>query len=293
MKTREEDFVAQLIVDSTHAFLLCFTNTGRVFWLKIYEIPDVGAAGKGKAMASLLALQPGEKVVTILGIRDLTEEGKFIFFATRNGTVKKTPLPDFSNVMARGIIAISIDKDDELIAARITTGDDVVFLATHEGMAIRFSEAYDADKGITGGLRPMGRNAGGNKGISLKKNDYVIGVAVTPSAEYRAKRQVELQAEGKDITPCLILSVSENGFGKRTDVEEYRLQTRGGSGVINMKTTPKIGKVSSHPARRRDQRVDGHQPVRKDHPHRHQEHPRRRPLHQRSQTPRPRQPTTR
>ena len=245
MKTREEDFVAQLIVDSTHAYLLCFTNTGRVFWLKIYEIPDVGAAGKGKAMASLLALQPGEKVVTILGIRDLTEEGKFIFFATRNGTVKKTPLPDFSNVMARGIIAISIDKDDELIAARTTTGDDVIFLATHEGMAIRFSESYDAEKGITGGLRPMGRNAGGNKGITLKKNDYVIGVAVTPSAEYRAKRQKELQAEGKDITPCLILSVSENGFGKRTDVEEYRLQSRSGSGVINMKTTPKIGKVSS------------------------------------------------
>ena len=245
MKTREEDFVAQLIVDSTHAFLLCFTNTGRVFWLKIYEIPDVGAAGKGKAMASLLALQPGEKVVTILGIRDLTEEGKYIFFATRNGTVKKTPLPDFSNVMARGIIAISIDKDDELIAARTTSGDDVIFLATHEGMAIRFSEAYDAEKGITGGLRPMGRNAGGNKGITLKKNDYVIGVAVTPSAEYRAKRQVELKEEGRDLTPCLILSVSENGFGKRTDVEEYRLQTRGGSGVINMKATPKIGKVSS------------------------------------------------
>jgi DNA gyrase subunit A len=245
MKTREEDFVAQLIVDSTHAFLLCFTNTGRVFWLKIYEIPDVGAAGKGKAMASLLALQPGEKVVTILGIRNLSEEGKYIFFATRNGTVKKTPLPDFSNVMARGIIAISIDKDDELIAARTTSGDDVIFLATHEGMAIRFSEAYDAEKGITGGLRPMGRNAAGNKGITLKKNDYVIGVAVTPSAEYRAKRQVELKEEGKDLTPCLILSVSENGFGKRTDVEEYRLQTRGGSGVINMKATPKIGKVSS------------------------------------------------
>jgi DNA gyrase subunit A len=245
MKTREEDFVAQLIVDSTHAYLLCFTNTGRIYWLKIYEIPDVGAAGKGKAMASLLALQPGERVVTILGIRDLTEEGKFIFFATRNGTVKKTPLPDFSNVMARGIIAISIDKDDELIAARTTSGDDVIFLATHEGMAIRFSEVYDAEKGLTGGLRPMGRNAAGNKGITLKKNDYVIGVAVTPSAEYRAKRQKELQKEGKDITPCLILSVSENGFGKRTDVEEYRLQSRSGSGVINMKTTPKIGKVSS------------------------------------------------
>jgi DNA gyrase subunit A len=298
MKTREEDFVAQLIVESTHAYLLCFTNSGRVYWLKVYEIPDIGAAGKGKAMASLLSLQPGERVVTILGIRDLTEEGKFIFFATRNGTVKKTPLPDFSNVMSRGIIAINIDKDDELIAARITGGDDVILLATHEGMAVRFSEAYDPEK--SGGLRPMGRNAAGNKGITLKKADYLIGVAVTPSAEYRDKRRDELAAEKnltKDLakvraeidstsdtlqkvreaaggeetdkvkaartkrddahenrdkldeklglSPCLILSVSEHGYGKRTNVEEYRLTNRGGSGVINMKTTPKIGKVSS------------------------------------------------
>ncbi len=117
MKTREEDFVSQLIVDSTHAYLLCFTNTGRVYWLKVYEIPDVGAAGKGKSMQSLLNLQPGENVRTILPVRDLEEEGKYIFFATRNGTVKKTPLKDFSNVMSRGIIAIAIDKDDDLIAA--------------------------------------------------------------------------------------------------------------------------------------------------------------------------------
>ena len=117
MKTREEDFVAQLIVDSTHAFLLCFTNTGRVYWLKVYEIPDVGAAGKGKSMQSLLDLQPGENVRAILPVRDLEEEGKFIFFATQKGTVKKTPLKDFSNVMARGIIAIGIDKDDELVKA--------------------------------------------------------------------------------------------------------------------------------------------------------------------------------
>ena len=109
MKTREEDFVAQLIVDSTHAFLLCFTNTGRVYWLKVYEIPDVGAAGKGKSMQSLLDLQPGENVRAILPVRDLEEEGKFIFFATQKGTVKKTPLKDFSNVMSRGIIAIGID----------------------------------------------------------------------------------------------------------------------------------------------------------------------------------------
>jgi DNA gyrase subunit A len=162
MKTREEDFVAQLIIDSTHAFLLCFTNSGRVYWLKVYEIPDVGAAGKGKAMASLLALQPGEKIVTILPVRNLTEEDKNILFATRNGTVKKTPLKDFSNVQSRGIIAIGIDKDDELITARITDGHQVIFLATHDGMAIRFDEQD---------LRPMGRPAFGNRGINLRKGD--------------------------------------------------------------------------------------------------------------------------
>jgi DNA gyrase subunit A len=305
MKTREEDFVAQLIVDSTHSFLLFFTNTGRVFWLKIYEIPDVGAAGKGKHMSNILALQPGEKIVSYLAVRDLKEEGKFVFFATREGIVKKTPLVDFSNVMARGIIAINIDKDDELIAVRVTSGDDVVFLATREGMAIRFEEKYDAER--SGGLRPMGRNAGGNKGITLKKADYVIGAAVTPSEASRNKKRLEfaakfdaanppkagkpsiteqvqqaideiaraksnvpLELEGDPnevvveaatpvnhsdrldaldkqlgITPCLILTVSENGFGKRTDVDAYRLQSRGGKGVINMRTTPKIGKVSA------------------------------------------------
>ncbi|GAA3753990.1 DNA gyrase subunit A [Terriglobus aquaticus] len=305
MKTREEDFVASLIVDSTHSFLLFFTNTGRVFWLKIYEIPDVGAAGKGKHMASLLALQPGEKIVSYLAVRNLKEEGKYVFFATREGIVKKTPLTDFSNVMARGIIAINIDKDDELIAVRVTSGDDVVFLATRDGMAIRFEEKYDPEK--SGGLRPMGRNAGGNKGITLRKNDYVIGVAVTPSEASRNRKRLELAAKidaehppkpGKPsmteqvqaaidemnrakgnvplelqgdssekvveaalpeaevekmekldkqlgLTACLILTVSENGFGKRTDVDAYRLQSRGGKGVINMRTTPKIGQVST------------------------------------------------
>src|SRR6202044_2125293 len=140
MKTREEDFVSQLIVDSTHSYLLCFTNTGRVYWLKIYEIPDVGAAGKGKSMQSLLDLQQGEKVCAILPVRDLEEEGKYIFFATQKGTVKKTPLKDFSNVMARGIIAVGIDGDDELVKACITDGNQIVFLATHLGQAIRFDE---------------------------------------------------------------------------------------------------------------------------------------------------------
>jgi len=222
MKTREEDFVSQLIIDSTHAYLLCFTNTGRVYWLKVYEIPDVGAAGKGKSMQSLLSLQPGENVRAILPVRDLEEEGKFIFFATRQGTVKKTPLKDFSNVMSRGIIAIGIEKDDELVAARCTDGSQLIFLATHLGMAIRFDEAD---------VRSMGRPAFGVRGIDLGKNDFVIGVAVTPKehkeGEYR------------------ILSVTENGFGKRTDVHEYRLQSRGGKGVKNMAVTQRIGRVNS------------------------------------------------
>jgi len=221
MKTRDEDFVAQLIVDSTHAFLLCFTNSGRVYWLKVYEVPDVSAAGKGKSMQSLLNLQPGENVRAILPVRDLEEVGKFIFFTTRNGTVKKTPLKDFSNVMARGIIAIGIDKDDELVAARITNGSEIVFLATHLGMAIRFDE---------GNVRSMGRPATGVRGIDLAKNDFVVGVAITPAQHEPGAYR--------------ILAITENGFGKRTDVDEYRLQTRGGKGVKNMAVTPRIGRVN-------------------------------------------------
>ena len=222
MKTREEDFVSQLIVDSSHAYLLCFTNTGRVYWLKVYEIPDVGAAGKGKSMQSLLSLQAGENVRAILPVRDLEEEGKYVFFATRKGTVKKTPLKDFSNVMSRGIIAIGIEEDDELVAARITDGSQIVFLATHLGMAIRFEEAD---------VRSMGRPAYGVRGIDLAKDDYVVGTAITP----------------KEHEPGAfrILAVTENGFGKRTDVEEYRLQSRGGKGVKNMNVTPRIGRVNT------------------------------------------------
>jgi DNA gyrase subunit A len=222
MKTREEDFVSELIIDSTHAFLLCFTNSGRVYWLKVYEVPDVSAAGKGKSIQSLLNLQPGENVRAIMAIRDLEEEGKFIFFATRQGTVKKTPLKDFSNVMARGIIAIGIDNEDELVAARITDGSQIVFLATHLGMAIRFDEAD---------VRSMGRPAFGVRGIDLGKNDYVVGTAITPKEH--------------EAGAYRILSVSENGFGKRTDVEEYRLQTRGGKGVKNMAVTERIGRVNT------------------------------------------------
>ena len=301
MKTREEDFVSQLIVNSTHAFLLCFTNTGRVYWVKVYEIPDVGAAGKGKSMQSLLDLQPGENVRAILPVRDLEEEGKYIFFATRQGTVKKTPLKDFSNVMARGIIAIDIDKDDELISAGLTNGKQTIFLATRDGMAIRFVEAYDPERSGVG-LRPMGRNAAGNRGISLKKGDYVIGAAITNSDALREQERDEcaerlgltdklatlrkayteaeegLTRAREDlrnkivesgavssaekalesawraikslddklcVTQQLILTVTENGFGKRTDVDEYRLTARGAQGVTNLKATAKVGKTTS------------------------------------------------
>jgi DNA gyrase subunit A len=305
MKTREEDFVAQLIVDSTHAYLLCFTNTGRVYWLKVYEIPDVSAAGKGKSMQSLLNLQPGENVRTILPVRDLEEEGKFIFFATRNGIVKKTPLKDFSNVMARGIIAIAIDKEDDLIDARITDGKQTIFLATREGMAIRFEEEYDPERSGSG-LRPMGRNAAGNKGISLKRGDQVIGIAITDSDQTRdrnrdecaanlnltarlatlrteyadakallqkaredrrggsqddeslkaaekaaeravdhAERALKALDERLGVSKFLILTVTENGFGKRTDIDEYRLTARAAQGVNNLKATSKVGKSAS------------------------------------------------
>ncbi len=159
MSTRDEDFVEHLFVASTHDYILVFTNTGRVYWLKVYEIPELSAAGKGKAIASLVSLQPGESVRALLTVRDLEEEGKYVFFVTRSGTVKKTPLKDFSNVMSRGIIAIGIEKEDELVAASCTDGNQIVFLATHDGMAIRFDEED---------VRSMGRPAYGVRGMDLR-----------------------------------------------------------------------------------------------------------------------------
>ena len=242
MKTRDEDFVEHLFIASTHAYILIFTNTGRVYWLKVYEIPDVGAAGKGKHIGNLVALQPGETVRTMLAVRNLEEEGKHIFFATRKGTVKKTELKDFSNVMSRGIIAIGIDKDDELVGTSLTDGNQIVFLASHDGQAIRFDESD---------VRPMGRPAYGVRGMNLDKGDYIVGMAITPkpgAARPAAPAEKKEGApEGSDLLPekgTLILSVTENGFGKRTPADEYRLQGRGGSGVINVKTTARNGKVT-------------------------------------------------
>ena len=245
MKTRDEDFVEHLFIASTHAYILIFTNMGRVYWLKVYEIPDVGAAGKGKHIGNLVALQPGETVRTLLAVRNLEEEGRHIFFATRNGTVKKTALKDFSNVMSRGIIAIGIDKDDELVGTTLTDGNQIIFLASHDGQAIRFDE---------NDVRSMGRPAYGVRGMNLDKGDYIVGMATTPKdakkAEAEAKKvkeKVGVEATATDETipvkGSLILSVTEGGFGKRTPADEYRLQGRGGSGVINVKTTERNGKV--------------------------------------------------
>jgi DNA gyrase subunit A len=229
MSTREEDFVEYLFVASTHDYILVFTNTGRVYWLKVYEIPELSAAGKGKAIASLVSLQPGESVRALLTVRDLEEENRYVFFATRNSIVKKTPLKDFSNVMSRGIIAIGIEKEDELVAASCTDGNQIVFLATHDGKSIRFDESE---------VRAMGRQAHGVRGMNLGRGDYIVGMAVTPKERKKADKSDQQEAN-------LILSVCENGFGKRTNVEEYRLQSRGGKGTINIKTTARNGKVVS------------------------------------------------
>jgi DNA gyrase subunit A len=244
MKTRDEDFVEHLFIASTHAYILIFTNTGRVYWLKVYEIPDVSAAGKGKHVGNLVGLQPGETVRTMLAVRNLEEEGKHILFTTRNGLVKKTELKEFCHVRSNGIYAITIEQGDELVAATVTDGQQIVFLATHEGQAIRFDEES---------VRPMGRQAVGVWGIRMEKGDYVVGMATTPKdikkAEAEAKKAAEagIEATATDETlplkGSLILSVTENGYGKRTAADEYRLQGRGGSGVINVKTTERNGKV--------------------------------------------------
>jgi DNA gyrase subunit A len=256
MKTRDEDFVEHLFLASTHAYILIFTNTGRVYWLKVYEIPDVSAAGKGKHVGSLVGLQQGEAVRTMLAVRDLESENKFIFFATRNGLVKKSALREFMHVRSNGINAINIEQGDELVSARITNGQQIIFIASHEGMAVRFDESH---------VRPMGRAAYGVWGIDLDKNDYVVGMATTPKpGADAATSHVEAAAsavpgaeapvgvDGATTEPevidvavkgSLILSVTENGFGKRTPADEYRLTNRGGKGVINLKTTERNGKV--------------------------------------------------
>jgi DNA gyrase subunit A len=245
MKTREEDFVEHLFIASTHAYILIFTNNGRVYWLKVYEIPDVSAAGKGKHIGNLAGLQPGETVKTMLAVRNLAQENKYIFFATRKGTVKKSELREFMHVRSNGINAIGIEEGDELVGTRLTDGNQTIILASHEGMAVRFEEQD---------VRSMGRGAHGVRGINLvEAGDYVVGMATTAnkstgtSAGAAGRSEATAAAEPEVIDEALkgdlILSVTENGYGKRTPAGEYRVANRGGQGVVNVKTTPRTGKV--------------------------------------------------
>jgi DNA gyrase subunit A len=214
MGTRTEDVVEHLVVASTHAYLLVFTTKGRVFWLKIYEIPDAGTTGKGKHVSGLVNLQVDEAVKTFLPVKDFVPN-QYIVMVTKQGVIKKCELTEFDNPMARGIIALSLDEGDELLAARLTNGENYIFLGTREGKAIRFKEDD---------VRAMGRPARGVRAMDLADGDTIIGAEV-------------VDKDG------LILSISENGFGKRTPLEDYRLTARGGKGVINMKLAPRIGKV--------------------------------------------------
>jgi DNA gyrase subunit A len=212
--TKEEDFVEHLFIASTHAYMLFFTTTGKVFWLKVHEIPQAGRAARGKAVVNLLNLQGDEKISAYLPVR-VFEEGRYIVFATKTGTVKKTDLMAYANPRRAGIIAISLDENDEVIGVRLTDGQQELILSTREGQAIRFKE---------GDVRPMGRGAGGVRGVTLEEGDVVVGVDVVNPA-------------------ATLLVVAERGYGKRTEMDEYRLQTRGGKGIITMKTTDRIGKV--------------------------------------------------
>jgi DNA gyrase subunit A len=214
MGTRTEDFVEYFLVASTHNYLLIFTNKGRVYWLKIYEIPDATTVGKGKHISNLINLQPDETVKAFLPVSQFVAD-QYIVMVTKFGVIKKSELTEFDNPLQRGIIAIGVDDGDELIAARLTSGKDYIFLGSHDGQAIRFTE----DK-----VRAMGRPARGVRAMDLTADDFIVGAEV-------------IGEEG------LILSISENGYGKRTRVTDYRLTNRGGKGVINMKTTKKTGNV--------------------------------------------------
>jgi DNA gyrase subunit A len=242
-RTKEEDFVEHMFIASAHSYILLFTSKGRVYWLKVYELPEAAAATRGKAISSLVKFQEDEKLTAVVAAHNLEEEGRFVFMATKSGTVKKSALTEFSNPRSTGIIAINLDGKDELIGAKLTDGKQMIFLASHEGQAILFRETE---------VRPMGRNAGGVNGMDLDKDDYVVSMdAVQPDFEIIAKEHKfitqnleELENEQiRDSLVTLMLTVAEKGFGKRTPLAEYRITSRGGKGVVNMKTTDRNGYV--------------------------------------------------
>ena len=217
MSTREEDIVQHLFVANTHAYILIFTDRGKCYWLRVYDVPDVGRSSKGKSIANLVNMDEGEKMAALLRVQEFPPEDgqRFIVMGTRKGTIKKTDLKAFSNPRTAGIIAIQIDDDDQLIAVAETDGTRQIIIGSRNGMAVRFSEA-DA--------RPMGRTAHGVRGMQLRGGDEVVSMkAVTE--------------EGTLLTVC------ERGYGKRTDVAEYRLQSRGGIGVQNVQTSERNGPV--------------------------------------------------
>ncbi len=215
METKDEDFVADLFIASAHEHILFFTSHGRLYWRKVHELPKASRTARGRAMVNVLNLSSDEIVTACVPVRDLNAEGHFVFMVTRRGVVKKTALKAFSNPRTTGIRAIELDGDDALVAVHVTSGNDNILIATHDGMAIRFPE---------GDVRAMGRQARGVIGIRLRPKDFVIGVSVARDE-------------------ATVLSVTEHGYGKRTKVAEYRMQARSGQGTINVKVTPKTGKV--------------------------------------------------
>ena len=216
MTTREEDFVKQIFTASTHDTLLFFTNKGKVYRLRGYEIPEAGRTARGTAIVNLLSVDRGEKVSAVITLSNFAE-GKYLLMATKNGTIKKTPLNEYDTVRKSGLQAITLKENDELIDVRMTDGQDNVVLVTHQGLCITFKEDD---------VRPMGRVTQGVIGIKLNEGDEVIGM--------------EPIIEGSKAT---LLAITENGFGKRTELDEYRVQTRGGKGVLTYKITPKTGKI--------------------------------------------------
>ena len=210
----DEDFIAHLFLASTHDTILFFTNTGRVYWRKAYEIPQASRQARGKAVVNLLSLRPEERISSFLQVKEFNDK-QYVVMVTKNGVIKKTNLIHYSRPRSNGIAAITLREKDEVMACKLTTGKDEIFLATYEGKAIRFPEKQ---------VRDMGRTATGVRGVNLAKKDRVIAMELV----------------NRDATA---LSITELGFGKKTKFKEYRLQSRGGKGIINVKVTPKNGKV--------------------------------------------------
>jgi DNA gyrase subunit A len=242
-KTRDDDFVEHFFTASAHSYILLFTSKGRVYWLKVYEIPEAAAATRGKQLTNLVRFQEGETLKAIVPTRNLEEAGRYVLLATKDGTVKKTELAEFSNPRPSGIIAINLDANNELIGAKLTDGKQMVFLASHDGQAILFRETE---------VRAMGRAAGGVNGMDLAKGDFVVSMDAAQvdfgiiQKEYKTETQDldELESDQiRESLTSLMLTVAEKGYGKRTPLAEYRVTSRGGKGVINLKSTDRNGPV--------------------------------------------------